>query len=138
MRIVVTGERAWSCDELALVLLQRLIARYGRNIVIIHGGSPGVDESFNKACKSLGIAVESRVANWPHTGHPTIGSKNRELIKGGADLCIAVHRRIAASQRTLDCVHQALQADIPTFLIVDERAIPSRLTRADPRLWGAG
>jgi hypothetical protein len=137
MRIVITGDRAWSCDELAMAVLQRLITRYGRDIVIIHGGSPGVDESFNEACTSLGITVEPRPANWPHTGHPTIGSKNRELIKDGADLCIAVHRRIGASQRTLDCVNQAIQADIPTFLIADERAVPSQLQRADARLSGS-
>jgi hypothetical protein len=38
--------------------------------------------------------------------------------------------------RTLDCVRQAIQADIPTFLIADEQAAPSRLRRADPRLSG--
>jgi hypothetical protein len=125
-------------DDGAVVLTGQLtlsqIDRLGRDIAIIHGGSPGVDESFNKACRSVGITVEARVANWPHTGHPTIGSRNRELVKDGADLCIAVHRRIGASQRTRDCVDQAIQADIPTFLIADERAIPSRLTRTDPRL----
>jgi hypothetical protein len=134
MRIVVTGDRAWSCDELAVTVVQRLIARYGRDIVIVHGGSPGVDESFSKACKRLGITADARIANWPQTGHPTIGSRNRDLIKDGADLCVAVHRRIAASQRTLDCVNQAIQADIPTFLIADERAIPGRLHRMDARL----
>jgi hypothetical protein len=63
MRIVLTRDRTWSCDDLAIIVVQRLITRFGRDVVIIHGGSPGVDESFNKACKSLGIAVESRVAN---------------------------------------------------------------------------
>jgi hypothetical protein len=60
-----------------MVVLQRLIARYGRDIVIIHGGEAGVDESFNRACKSLGIAVEARLANWPQTGPPMLWSKNR-------------------------------------------------------------
>jgi hypothetical protein len=136
MRIVVTGERAWVCDELAMVVLERLIARYGREIVIIHGGAAGVDESFSKACKSLGIALDVRLASWPQTGNPTIGTRNRELIKDGADLCIALHRSIGTSQRTRDCARQAIQAGIPTFLIADERAIPSRLQRADARLSG--
>ena len=127
MRIVVTGERAWACDELAMVILQRLIARYGRDIVVVHGGFPGVDQSFNKACKSLGVTVEVRLAEWPQTGTPTIGTRNRELIKPGADLCIALHRSVRTSQRTRDCVLQAIQAGIPTFLIEDERAIPIRL-----------
>ena len=46
-----------------MVVLQRLIARYGREIVIIHGGEAGVDESFSKACKGLEITVEARLAN---------------------------------------------------------------------------
>jgi hypothetical protein len=43
MRIVVTGDRMWACDELALTVVKRLIARYGREILIVHGGSPGVN-----------------------------------------------------------------------------------------------
>jgi hypothetical protein len=136
MRIVVTGDRAWACDDLAMVIVQRLIARYGRDIVVVHAGSVGVDESFNIACKKLGIAVEVRMANTGETGTPTIGTRNRELIKPGADLCIALHRSVGSSQRTKDCVRQALQAGIPTFLIEDEQAIPIRLRRADPRLGG--
>jgi hypothetical protein len=114
--------------------LQRLIARHGPDLVIVHGCDSGVDESFSRACKSLGIAVEARVANWRQTGVPTVGARNRELIKDGADLCIALHRSIAASQRTKNCVRQAIQAGIPTFLIADDRAIPSRMRARDPRL----
>jgi hypothetical protein len=121
---------------LATVILRRLIARYGLALKIVHGGQTGVDQSFSEACKSLGVSVEVRLANWPQTGHPTIGTKNRELIKDGADLCIALHQSIGRSQRTLDCVRQAIQAGIPTFLIADERAVPSRLRRSDPRLSG--
>jgi hypothetical protein len=87
MRIEVTGDRAWACDELALATVKRLIARYGREITVVHGGCRGVDESFNKACANLGVAVEAPVANSPQTGTPTIANRNRELIKPGADLC---------------------------------------------------
>ena len=133
MRIVMAGERAWACDELAIVVLQRLIARYGREMVIVHGGAVGVDESFSRACKSLSVDVEVRLANWPQTGHPTIGSKNHELIKDGADLCIAFHGSIGTSQRTRDWVSKAIQAGVPTFLIEDENATPRRFRRTDAR-----
>jgi hypothetical protein len=76
------------------------------------------------------------MANTGQTGTPTIGTRNRELIKPGADLCIALHRSVGTSKRTKDCVRQAIQTDIPTFLIEDEQAIPMRLRRADPRLVG--
>jgi hypothetical protein len=121
-----------------MVIVQRLIARYGRNTIVVHAGCVGVDESFNIACRHLGIALEVRMANSGQTGTPTIGTRNRELIKPSADLCIALHRSVASSQRTKDCVRQAIQADIPTFLIEDEQAIPIRLRRGDPKLSGLG
>jgi hypothetical protein len=65
---------------------------------------------------------------------PTIGTKNRELIKAAPELCFAVHQMIGTSKRTRDCVQQALQAGIPTYLIGDEQAIPSRLQARDARL----
>ena len=136
MRIVVAGDRTWACDVLAIAVVQRLIARHGRDIVVVHAGAVGVDESFNIACKNLGIAVEVRMANTGQTGTPTIGTRNRELIKPSADLCIASHRSVGTSQRTKLCVRQAIQASIPTFLIEDEQAIPIRLRPADPRLAG--
>jgi YspA, cpYpsA-related SLOG family len=138
IRIVVSAERAWACDELVMLVFQQLIARYRRDIVIVHGGCPGVDESFYKACKSLGVAVEVRLAEWPQTGMPTIGTRNCELIKPGADLCIALHRSVRTSQRTRDCALQAIQAGISTFLIEDEQAIPIWLPLADARLAGPG
>ena len=44
MRIVVTGDRTWACDDLAVAVVQRLIAQYGQDIVVVHAGSVGVDE----------------------------------------------------------------------------------------------
>jgi hypothetical protein len=49
-----------------------------------------------------------------HTGLPTNGAKNRELITARPDLCVAVHQAIRGSTRTRDCALQALQSGIPT------------------------
>jgi hypothetical protein len=134
MRILVIGDRHWNCAELAGQIVNRLLARYGPNLVIIHGGEPGVDQAIALTCQELGIRVEARLVNWHQTGLPTIGTKNRELIKAAPELCVAIHPSIATSKRTRDCVQQALQAKIPTFLIEDERAIPIRLEARDARL----
>src|SRR5271168_5105586 len=104
MRIVVAGDKDWSCPDLAAGILRRLVARYGRDIVIIHGNEPGVDASFAAAAKELGITAEARVISRKTTGFPTVGQRNRELLMGGADMCIAVHSRVASCPRTLDCV----------------------------------
>jgi hypothetical protein len=114
--------------------VNRLLARYGPSILIIHGGEPGVDQAVATVCQELGLPVEARLAKWHQTGLPTLGTKNRELIKAAPDLCVAIHQSIASSKRTRDCVQQALQAGIPTYLISDERAIPRQLQPRDPRL----
>jgi hypothetical protein len=49
MRIVIAGEGSWPCDGLAAGILRRLLNRYGADIVIAHGGRPGVDEAFSQA-----------------------------------------------------------------------------------------
>jgi hypothetical protein len=134
MRIVVAGDKDWTCPDLAARTLRQLVARYGRAIIIVHGNEPGVDSSFAAAAKELGIAVEARVIDRKNTGFPTVGQPNRELLLGGADLCIAVHDRIASCPRTLDCVRQALQDGIPTYGIENQHAIARRIKRGDSRL----
>src|SRR5271154_6883758 len=102
MRTVVIGDKDWSCPDLAARILRRLVARYGRDMVIIHGNEPGVDASFAAAAKELGITAEARVIDRKNTGFPTVGQRNRELFLSGADLCIAVHDRVSSCARALD------------------------------------
>jgi YspA, cpYpsA-related SLOG family len=109
MRIVVTGDNDWSCPDLAARILRRLVARYGRDIVIIHGNEPGVDASFDAAAKEMALNVEARVINRKNTGFPTVGQRNRELLLGGADMCIAVHNRVADPGRQGDPGRQVAQ-----------------------------
>ena len=54
MRILVTGDRRWYSPELAARVLSRMIARYGRDIVIVHGAATGIDQSFAEACAKEG------------------------------------------------------------------------------------
>jgi YspA, cpYpsA-related SLOG family len=134
MRIVVTGDSLWACHQLAVTILRRLVARFGPDIVIVHGGDPGVDESFAMACKGLGITVEARLSDWYRAGSPPGPKRNQAMIESGADLCIALHRSITTSSRTKDCTRKAVAAGIPTVLIEDERAIPRRIEAGDERL----
>jgi YspA, cpYpsA-related SLOG family len=133
-RIVITGDPGWECRELASRVLRRLVARYGRDIVIIHGNEPGVDQAFAAAAKEVGVTAEVRVIDRKNTGFPTIGQRNCELLMGKADMCIAVHSRIAECRTTVDLVHQALQRGIPTYGIENVHAIPRRIKRGDARL----
>jgi YspA, cpYpsA-related SLOG family len=134
MRILVTGDRHWSCQDLAEQVLNRLLARYGPGIVIVHGGACGVDQSFSEACRELCILTEPHVADWKGLSNIAGPARNREMVQAGADLCIALHRSIQTSKGTKDCVRQALAAGIPVWLIEDDRATPRRLEAGDKRL----
>jgi hypothetical protein len=148
MRIIVNGDRAWYCPELADQIIGRLIYRYGPNIV--HGAATDIDRSFAEACQDTGIDQEAYQARWEDIDHPDavirydkknrpFNSKagplrNQEMVDAGADLCIAFHRAISSSKGTKDCVRRAIAARIPTWLIDSEKAVPRRLAEGDARL----
>jgi YspA, cpYpsA-related SLOG family len=120
MRILITGDRHWRCDDLAKQVLNRLLARYGPHLVIGHGGAPGVDQSFHVACQTLGVTVEPHLADWKGLGNVAGPARKQEMVQAGADLCVALHRSLESSRGTKDCVRQALAAGIPVYLIEDE------------------
>jgi hypothetical protein len=105
--------------DLAERIVARLLKRYGRDIVIVNGGAPGVDWVFSKACTREGVATETHTADWRTLGNIAGPARNREMVKAGADLCVAPHRDLAASKGTKDCVRRALTAGVETWLIAD-------------------
>jgi hypothetical protein len=131
MRIVIAGDRHWHCPDLGLTIMRRLLARYGPEIVIALGGYPGVDWSFSTACRKIGVEVDIYLSDFSRIGDYRFG--NRQLLRHGADLCLIVHRD-ELDDGSKDLARQAVAAGIPTFLIADERAIPSRLNAGDERL----
>jgi hypothetical protein len=136
MRILVTGDRFWVCRDLATDILRRLIERYGHDVVIVHSGGCGVDQSFEVACRDLGINVESHPVNheWVRLGKMERPARNAKMVAAGADLCIAIHRDISASTGTKDCARQAIEAGIPTYVVESEKGRPERLRADDARL----
>jgi hypothetical protein len=134
MRILVTGDRHWNCTDLAERVVNRLIARYGYGLTIVHGGANGVDQAFAVACRHLGVVAEPHVSDWKGLGNIAGPARNREMVQAGAELCIALHRDLATSKATKDCVRQALAAGIPVYLIHDEKGVPRRLQAGDRRL----
>jgi hypothetical protein len=94
MHILVTGDRNWCCPELAEQVVNRLLARYGPNLVIIHGGACGVDNAFGVACHELGIVAEPHLPVWKGLGNIAGPPRNRKMVQSGVDMCIALHRTL--------------------------------------------
>jgi hypothetical protein len=150
MRVIVTGDRRWYDPDLAEQVVKRLLARYGRDLVIVHGAATGIDASFADACDDLGVQHEPHPARWKdlkaagavikydrrkHPYNANAGpERNAEMVAAGADLCVAFHRFLAGSKGTKDCVRRAIVAGIPTYLIDSEQAEPRRLRADDGRL----
>jgi hypothetical protein len=49
--------------------VNRLLARYGPNLVIIHDGAAGNDQSFSVACEKCGVVAEPHLADWKGLGN---------------------------------------------------------------------
>ncbi len=60
--------------------------------------------------------------------------RSGEMVKAGAEMCVAVHRNLGGSKGTLDYVRRVTRAGIPTHLIESEEATPRRLSDADSRV----
>jgi YspA, cpYpsA-related SLOG family len=133
MRILLTGDRCWACDGLAYSILRRIIARHGLEVVIIHAGGCGVDNSFSRAAEARGLTIELHLLQIHHLGRGD-AAHHAEMVKAGADLCLVVHRSLVTDERVKDCAYQAIAAGIPTFLIDGDHGIPDRLSADDPRL----
>lgn len=104
----------------------------------------------DRAGHELGVEQEAHLGRWEELGHPeavirydkrnrpynaNMGPiRNAEIVAAGAEMCLAFHRAISASQGTKVCAGRAIKADIPTYLINSDAARPKRLEAGDPRL----
>jgi hypothetical protein len=116
-RYLITGDRHWDCEDLALRVLGSITARHGQDLVIVHGACKGVDRSFARAAARLGLRDEPHPAanfgSWPGCGP----RRNTYMVSLGADYAIACHPDLNKSRGTLDCVRKCIKAEIPVYLI---------------------
>jgi hypothetical protein len=133
-RILVTGDRNWRCCYVAKRLVERLVARYGPGIVIVHGDARGVDQAVSMACMDLGVAQERHPAIWGRHGDAAGPIRNAEMVEAGAILCVAVHQMLCVGRGTKDCARRAIAAGIPTWHVAGASLPPRRLRADDPDL----
>jgi hypothetical protein len=149
MRVLVTGHRRWYAPDLAVQVVNRLLCRYGPDLVIVHGAATEIDARFAKACDDLGVNHEPHSARWKDLKAPGVVIKydrrnhpynanagperNAEMVAAGAEMCIAFHRFLTESRGTKGCVRRAIEAGIPTYLIDSEMAEPRRLREGGGR-----
>jgi hypothetical protein len=87
-RILVTGSRTWTDDE----MIYQSIARSARDhpgAVVVHGGARGADQLAGAAARRLGLGEEVHRANWEQAPRAAGILRNLAMVKLGADVCLA-------------------------------------------------
>lgn len=126
MRILVTGSRTWDDRNAihdALTTSARLhLIRHPevRNqVTVVHGGARGADRiAAEWTWNRLGTTAEEHRADWALHGRSAGHRRNADMVKLGADLCLAFIRD--ASRGATGCADLAEAAGIPTIWITWE------------------
>jgi hypothetical protein len=63
------------------------------------------------------VSTEPHPADWRRHGNAAGPIRNAEMIASGVDFCVAVHRNLARSRGTLDCVRRCWEVGIPVYLV---------------------
>ena len=100
----------------------------------------------SEACDDAGIEQQRHPARWDdlHVKGAVVRHdrkrpynanagpmRNAEMVALGADMCLALHRRIRLAKGTRDCALRAIEAGIPTYLIDSDAGDPRRLLVSD-------
>ncbi len=79
----------------------------------------------------LSILAASLFPSLDRLGEDAETFRFREMIRARADLCVVVHRSLAATLGAKDRARQAIAAGIPTYLIDSEQAVPRWMREGD-------
>lgn len=125
-RILVTGSRDFDDDELMLKAL--LWARQTFNpdgldrITLVHGGARGADLIASDWAPALGFSQEEHPAYWNNHGKAAGHIRNWEMVKAGADICLAFP--LGESRGTRGCMKLA-EAEGILVVNVTEEGLPA-------------
>lgn len=108
-RILITGSRHWTDRAAIQAAIERELAGYDGEVVIVHGDAPGADRLAGEVALALGCWAEVHPADWT-TGRRAGPVRNQRMVDRGADVCLAFPA--SDSRGTWDCVRRAKKAGI--------------------------
>jgi hypothetical protein len=124
MRILVTGSRDWGNYDLIASVLVNAVRDYMHEhpdlqqpvsdwVTVVHGACPtGADFMADDFCRANYWPVERHPAAWKMYGRRAGPLRNREMVKAGADICLAFIKN--GSKGATMTARLAEQAGIPT------------------------
>lgn len=114
-RVLVTGSRSWP-DKAAIAnaLLQWWLNNDRPLSVLVSGGARGADQMAEEVWNKQQFQVEHHPADWNHYGKRAGLIRNVEMVRAGADVCIAfIHNGSAGASH---CARLAHEHGIPVIL----------------------
>lgn len=126
MRVLITGSRDWSDTAALRAVLDELLAEH-HGLVLVHGGCPrGADALADRWARDhpREVLVDRYPANWGRYGRAAGLRRNGDMVRAGADLCVAFFVPGAGNRGTAHCAKLARRAGI-TVRRVEE---PARLS----------
>lgn len=92
IRILVTGSRTWTDEDTIRTAFAQVISQHGpENVTVVHGACPrGADALADEVATGwTGVTVERHPADWQSFGKAAGYRRNREMVRSGADVCLA-------------------------------------------------
>lgn len=117
MKVLVCGDRHWTWAHVAPIRAHLAALVSDEQIVIIHGGAPGVDSIAHRIARQLGYSVQVYPADWHTYGNAAGPIRNRLMLDQQPDLVLAFHPNLAESKGTADTVREARRRGIPVEVI---------------------
>lgn len=114
MRVLVTGSREWDMPEVIVKALWEAwtVRDRGDEFIVVHGDcKKGADQFADQAARRYGWHVERHPADWERHGKAAGFRRNNEMVKAGADVCLAFIRN--ESRGATQCAMAAEWAGIP-------------------------
>jgi hypothetical protein len=89
VRLLITGSRDWD-DALTIMSEIASVAIPPSSWTLVSGACPtGADKICEEFAESLGMTVERHPADWQKHGKRAGFIRNAEMVKHGADACLA-------------------------------------------------
>lgn len=120
MRILITGSRYHQNKNLIkdALLAEVVNVSDDEEITLVSGNCPtGADFIAEEVAESLGWVVERHPADWEAHGKKAGPIRNSQMVRKGADVCLAFP--LGDSRGTRGCLKMAQKAGIPTRVFED-------------------
>ncbi|QGJ91357.1 ssDNA binding protein [Mycobacterium phage Bachome] len=117
-RVLVTGSRRWKDRTTIWEALKTELDRSPEGLIVVHGGARGADDIADRwawGMFAMGYVVKPELhrADWEWYGNKAGVIRNLQMVKAGADICLAFP--LGRSPGTRHCMREAERAGIPVI-----------------------